>query len=456
MHDSTHQYDNTGESRVSIFHPVLKAYPMHHSWIITAHVSLGNLEKQWKMFIRQMGRTQQVLNSLLQKPLAPIHLFSTLDAELNSLDSIHTSYKPIVLAATQLLKKEPSFNRVSFSNKCTRRHLLPFLGDALSWFTETATTKDVSSIKIRINQLIATEHNQQGTLVHIISILNITKYATQVNRQYINIVMNIAEKTHQDVATLYNIINSLYSSLSYQQIVLHICSILANLRDFLYCMREITIHAMDYVDAATTGILSSHVLPVEDLRGMLIHIEETLTSPMHLPISSEDTLHFYRYLHTHVLTVDEQFLLLIDIPIQNCTQQFEIYEVFNLAIPHRDFSAHYNINNRYLGITHDEIKVVAISEDQFKTCQKANGQCYSLNTPLLPLANLPMCISALYTKERCSLQIRIASCVSIPTSITTNVWVINSSPTAVSSVITFICPGVAPRSIIPQTPIHIL
>ena len=33
-------------------------------------------------------------------------------------------------------------------------------------------------------------------------------------------------------------------------------------------MREVTIHTMDYVDAATTGILSPHVLPVEDLRKM--------------------------------------------------------------------------------------------------------------------------------------------------------------------------------------------
>ena len=31
-----------------IFQPVLQAYPMQHSWTITAHVSLGNLECHWK------------------------------------------------------------------------------------------------------------------------------------------------------------------------------------------------------------------------------------------------------------------------------------------------------------------------------------------------------------------------------------------------------------------------
>ena len=343
-----------------------------------------------------------------------------------------------------------------------RRSLLPFLGDALSWITGTAMTKDVSSIKKRVNQMIATQHNQQETLVCVISILNVTRYVTQVNRQHINIVMNVAEKTHQDVTTLYNITHSLYSSLSYQQIVLHVCSILANLRNSLYYMREVTIHTMDYIYAATTRILSPHVLPLEDLREMLLHIEETLPLTMHLTITSEDVLHFYRYLCTHILIVDEKFLLLIDIPMEDGAQQLEICEVFDLAIPLRTFSAHYSINNRYLGIMHFETKAVEISEDQFKSCQQANRQFCSLNRPLLPLTNPPMCISTLYAKDtasiriRSSLQIKKTSSVSIPMSIAPNVWVITSPPTAVSSGVMFICPGEAPRSIIPQTPIHIL
>ena len=132
---------------------------------------------------------------------------------------------------------------------------------------------------------------------------------------------------------------------------------------------------------------------------MLLHIEDTLPLTMHLTISSEDALHLYRYLYTHVLVSDEQFLLLIDVPIQDHVQLLKIYKVFNLATPHGNFSACYNINNRYLSIMHDETKAMEISEDQFKTCIKANRQFCSLNTPLLPLMNPPMCISALYIKD---------------------------------------------------------
>ena len=100
---------------------------------------------------------------------------------------------------------------------------------------------------------------------------------------------------------------------------------------------------MDYIDAATTGILLPHALPVQDLKEMLKHIEQTLPSTMHLPISSEDTLHFYRYLCTHILIADEQFLLLIHVPIQDHGQQIEGYEVFNLDIPCGNYSAYYDI-----------------------------------------------------------------------------------------------------------------
>ena len=78
---------------------------------------------------------------------------------------------------------------------------------------------------------------------------------------------------------------------------------------------------MDYIDAATTEILLPHILPAQDLREIMKHIEETLPSTMHLPISSEDPLHFYKYLCIHILITDEQFLLLLtDVPIQDHSQ----------------------------------------------------------------------------------------------------------------------------------------
>ena len=128
---------------------------------------------------------------------------------------------------------------MSPSSRCTKSSLLPFLEDTPSWLTGTAMTKDVRDIKRRDNQLIKTQTQQQETLVHVISILNITRYAMEVNRQHINTVMQAMQRTHDDVTTLFNITSSIYTCINYQQILLHVCSILGNLRDSLYYMRQI-------------------------------------------------------------------------------------------------------------------------------------------------------------------------------------------------------------------------
>ena len=113
--------------------------------------------------------------------------------------------------------------------------------------------------------------------------------------------MDKADQTVNDVNNLYNLATSLATSLSYYQLILHIRSVLANLWDSLSYIRTVSMHTMDYIDVATTGTLFPHILPITDLKQMLSHIEETLPPTMCLPVSSEDILHFYSYLHTHVL-----------------------------------------------------------------------------------------------------------------------------------------------------------
>ena len=94
---------------------------------------------------------------------------------------------------------------------------------------------------------------------------------------------------------------------------------------------------------------------------------------MHLPVSSKDTLHFYRYLCTHVLIVNRQFLLLIDVPIQGHTQQLSIYKILTLDIPPGNFTACYDVSTQYLEVTQDKTMTVEISQHQFSICQELMG-----------------------------------------------------------------------------------
>ena len=127
--------------------------------------------------------------------------------------------------------------------------------------------------------------------------------------------MDAVRATSHDINNLYNLTTSPATSINFHQLILHIRSVFANLHDSLNYIWTVSIHTMDYINAATSAVLSTHILPVVDLQRMLKHIADTLPPTLHLPMSPEDTLHFYRYLHTHILIENKQFLLLIDVPI---------------------------------------------------------------------------------------------------------------------------------------------
>ena len=142
------------------------------------------------------------------------------------------AYKPVFSSARSILQTQPSFDGKPIPpSGWKKRSLLPFLSSALKWLTGTATTKDIKHIKKQISSLIKTQENQRKTMVHIVSILNLTRYETQVNRQRINIILKELTKSNEDIRALFNITNQLATQVQVQNIVLHLRAMLANLRD---------------------------------------------------------------------------------------------------------------------------------------------------------------------------------------------------------------------------------
>ena len=186
-------------------------------------------------------------------------------------------------------------------------------------------------------------------------------------------MIDTLQRSNEDLNGLFNTAEVLTQCIRYQHMYIDIYTILAHPKDSLTYMRQVAIHRMEYVDAATINIFSPDTFPVEDLRNIPRCIESEQPSTMHLPISLGDTLHFYWYLNAHVL-IARQFLLLINVPIQNRAQQLQICKVFSLPVLHSKPSAQYKINHRYIGVTYDEKRAVASMDQQYIACQHANGQ----------------------------------------------------------------------------------
>ena len=233
----------------------------------------------------------------------------------------------------------------------------------LPWLSTEMVNRNSNHQGYQTHKEKKTQENQWKTMVHIVSILNLTRYETQVNRQWINIILKELTKSNEDIRALFNITNKLATQVQVQNIMLHLRAMLMNLRDCLHFMKQLANHILEYIDTATTGTLTPHLIPMPDLQKMLYQIESELPPNMHLPIPSSDPLHFYRYLQSHILAEESQFLLLIDVPIQDRAQQIQIYKIINLPAPVGNYSMRYTMDNKYLGITYDRTKVMDIPED---------------------------------------------------------------------------------------------
>ena len=123
-----------------LFLPVLKAYPTHNSWIITAYISLGNLDRQLCVFSQQKTLAHQLLVKLQDQLLTSQLVVNALLDEFANTDNIYESYRCTIKSIVLLLKTDSE-------NSQSKRSLLPFLGDALKLLTGTATTRGTWEIK---------------------------------------------------------------------------------------------------------------------------------------------------------------------------------------------------------------------------------------------------------------------------------------------------------------------
>ena len=239
------------------------------------------------------------------------------------------------------------------------RSLLPFLGDAFSWLTGRLTTKDVKS-NLNKNQPIdchTTQPTGDSSPHHLYSqCFHISHPGGQATYQHSNEWSRIDTLGCQNTSTTSHIsytaawaTSRLYSISppSWQT-----SKILCPTWEKLPCTLWITL--MQQQQEYSHHMYFLWQILEKCYYTLRTHFLPPCIYQFHQKMHSISN----RYLCTHILIADEQFLLLIDVPIQDHAQQLEKYEVFNLAIPHRNFSACYSINNRYLGIMHDETRAV--------------------------------------------------------------------------------------------------
>ena len=115
-----------------LFQPILVAYPTRHSWIISAHINLGTLNKPIHMLNRQKNIVREMISKLRNHPDDTIEPLQPPQVKLDNLHSLFMAYKPVFSSTMSILQTQPSFDRKPIPPMRRKKwSLLPFLSSAL-------------------------------------------------------------------------------------------------------------------------------------------------------------------------------------------------------------------------------------------------------------------------------------------------------------------------------------
>ena len=93
-----------------LFQPILEAYTTRHSWIISAHINLGTLNKPMHMFNKQKNIVREMISKLRNHLDNAIEPLQPLQVELDNLHNLFMAYKPVFSSAKSILQTQPSFD----------------------------------------------------------------------------------------------------------------------------------------------------------------------------------------------------------------------------------------------------------------------------------------------------------------------------------------------------------
>ena len=103
-----------------LFQPILAAYPTRHSWIISAHINLGTLNRPMHLFNRQKNIILQMIYRLKDHPDDTIEPLQPLQVELDNLLSLFIAYKPVLSSAMSILQTQPAGRKKQESSTLPR------------------------------------------------------------------------------------------------------------------------------------------------------------------------------------------------------------------------------------------------------------------------------------------------------------------------------------------------
>ena len=364
------------------------------TWKVTLVLDLKPYQDLLDHSLESIKEIEEFLNSkqtFFKVDLFTMH-FQTLENELTLLSK---SREKIV----------NSYSQFKVFQSRSRRSVLPFLGDILSFVAGTPSESDLTSIRNNVKALT----NNQGKLEHVIreslSLINMTHERVVENRERIN---KINDGMQELIMALNNVQNEMRKEIEeniswkvFLSFYIQLRSIINNAGEMImelnFYLEEIQVQ----LNMLSLGKLAPITVKPDKLKHILFDIQDKLPEPLRLPMNPKSNIwEYYRMLTCSVVFDSDKIFIIVSIPLIDRRNQFEVYSVHNLPIPNTAFSpstlpegslkkkhlvANYYLEAKAIAINKERTNYIELTDEESKRCSNSLVSFCEFKSPIYPV-----------------------------------------------------------------------
>ncbi len=282
------------------------------------------------------------------------------------------------------------------------RSLFPFIGTIFKKLIGVADEQTVREIKAQLRLLASTDRSLAHLTHDSLTLINATRLDVDENRKTVNTLIDVTGGLQRDLSQLAANISDLV--LPFKSFMLHYVQISHHIilaRNSLVEARLLLDELKAKISVMALGRVTPTLLSSAELMHVLQSIEDNLPSTVKLPFDLGTQLFkYYETLHCTVVQDNSGFLVLITVPLNDLTSEFDLFEAVPLPIPHDSgkYEAYYDLPHRHFALSTDLDKITFLSDEEAARCTLASDWFCVMSGPIYPTSYLTSdCLTALVT-----------------------------------------------------------
>ena len=386
-----------------IFHKTNEVSISRAKWLLSIVIDFDDFEHFMSLVDEDIKQAEAVISITIPKQdMVEYEAFRNalagLRQEIKFLKELKISIKTEVEQIMRMHDYNPSR---------TKRSLLPFIGEGLSWLFGIVTGEDLSQIRHQISLLSRNQKQVIHVVEQTLSIVNESRVFVKENRQsIISITKSIQEMDSKFNRMKHELEQKIYENRRFMEIFSRLNLVLDEIKTLVRDAKFYLFNLQAQLDALAVGKVSFRTMNPLRLRRLLMDIQENTPGFLSLICDpKKDLWLYYRYLKGTTYFWNGKIIVVLSIPMIRKDQQYEVYKAISIPVPppvpingSQKFGllATYRLEANGFLIDKARKNYLLLTDSQIDTCSKHNFQFCNVPSAVYPVGISKSCIINLF------------------------------------------------------------